>query len=203
MQTGVLPTVNVTNPGVQTLTIGGGALANTVTVNGTSGIDTINVVKGATTTVQVNTFQTISLPSTSNGNVVVAAGDGADTINVSGTTANGQILNVKGGEPGTIDPAVSDSLNITMVTAGTTDVNEGASPDTGSVFSPDGTTEFSGIEAINLTGTGADTVEAEATDGNDTIALSNDAGVVGGNEYYINNAAIIAFQGYSTANINY
>ena len=67
-----------------------------MTIQGTAAGDVIAVVKGASTTVQVNALKTVTLPSASDENVTILAGDGDDTINVSGTTNNGQIINVQG-----------------------------------------------------------------------------------------------------------
>src|SRR5205823_3602907 len=80
----------------------------------------------------------------------------------------------------------------------------GATPDSGTIFNPDGDINFTGMEVLNITNTAAgnNTIQAEGTDGNDTITLSNDSQAVGGNEYYINNAAVILFTNFQTANIS-
>src|SRR5258705_346210 len=73
-----------------TFTIDAVGGVDTVTVNGTSAGDNINVVKGASTTVLVNGFKTVTLPSATDENVTIASGDGNDQIAISGTTANNQ-----------------------------------------------------------------------------------------------------------------
>ena len=93
-------------------TIGG---EDAVTVLGTSTADTFTVVKGATSTVQVNAFKTVNLLSATVENVTLLSGDGNDTINISGTTINGQIFAVDAGNPDA--NSGSDTLTITMATA--------------------------------------------------------------------------------------
>ncbi len=128
------------------------------------------------------------------------AGDGNDTINVTGTTASGQIINIQGGSPTSNALASSDVLNITMSTAGTTAAAPGATPDAGLITSPDGTTGYSGIESFNLTGlaAGANTINVQGTHDNDTIALQ----LINGNRVWINDRAVYTFANYPTVNIN-
>ncbi len=205
-------TVNVTNTSVAgvapSLTVeSSGTTNNSVTVNGTAGNDTIAVIKGAgavATTVQVNGFQTISLPVASDPTIIVSSGDGNDTINVTGTIDNGQLLNVQGRASGALDPQASDTLNITMSAAGFTEITQAASVDSGEVLdTPTGgattITEFSGIQNIGVVGLagGTNEIQADGTDSNDTITLSNDGG---GNEYYVN-SSLIVFYNFQTADI--
>src|SRR5204863_318164 len=82
--TGVGPTVNFTGVG-GTFTLDAAGGSDTVTVNGTSGSDTIDVVRGSDTTVTVNGFLAVTLPTDSTEALVVLAGLGDDTINVSGS----------------------------------------------------------------------------------------------------------------------
>ena len=62
-----------------------------------------------------------------------------------------------------------------MATAGTTTVVPGATPDAGVINSPDGSTTFSGIEQITVTGLagGANTLAMQGTNGHDTMALQH------------------------------
>ena len=169
---------------------------DTVTVNGTSAGDTIAIIKGATTTVQVGGLKTVSLPAGSAENVTVLAGDGDDTINVSGTTTNSQVININGG-----DPTASDTLTITMTTSGATTVSPGATPDAGVIATPDGSTTFSGIEAITVTGAaaGANTLTAQGTNANDTIAIQR---IGGTDRVWVNNRAVVTFANYAIVNLN-
>src|SRR5439155_9419145 len=128
-------------------TIDGFTGAESVTINGTNTNDTISVVKGATTTVQVNTFKAVSLPSASDESVTIDAGDGVDFIGVSGTSNNHQIVNVDGG-----GPELNNELAITLASAGGATVVPGSTPDAGTVLNVDGRTAFSGIQFVSLTG---------------------------------------------------
>jgi hypothetical protein len=154
---GVDTTFNFTNVS-GAFTINGNSntgIVNTVTVHGTQGSDLIGVVKGANTTVQVNALQTVTLPSTTVQNVTVASADGTDTILVSGTTANGQILSVDGGLPEAGGSGVGDTLAVTTLTPGTTTIVPGSLNNNGVVETPDGLIGFVSIENIHFTGNGA------------------------------------------------
>lgn len=185
---------------VSPLSVDGASGIDSVTVNGTSGIDSIGVVKAASTTVTVNALLAASFVAASTETLNVNAGDGNDTINVSGTTASGQIINILGGSPTSNALGSSDILNITMSTAGTTAAAPGATPDAGLITSPDGTTGYSGIESFNLTGlaAGANTINVQGTHDNDTIALQ----LINGNRVWINDRAVYTFANYPTVNIN-
>ena len=150
---------------------------------------------------QVGALQTVTLPSASDETVIVAAGDGNDTINISGTTNNSQALNVQGGSPSSNTGTTADTLNVTMTTAGTTAVAPGATPDAGVVTSPDGTTEFSGLEFVTVTGTaaGANTLNGQGTNGSDTMALQS---LGGANRIWVNDRAVVSFANYQTVNLN-
>jgi len=171
-----------------------------VTVNGTSTIDTITVQKSGTTTVQVNALKTVTLPAASDEDVTIAAGDGEDTINVSGSTSGAQIINVDGGIP-TANAVASDRLTIIMSTAGTTGVVPGSTPDSGAVTSPDGQTNFSGIEFVVVTGTvaGANTLNAQGTNAPDSFALQF---LNAANRFWVNDRAVVTFSNYQTVNLN-
>ena len=195
---GGLLSIETNNPG--TLTIAGVGGIDSVVVNGTSAADTINVVKGATTTVAVGALKVVSIDSSTTENVSVNAGDGVDTINLSGTTNSGQIINITGGSPTSNAGVAADTLNITMLTAGTTAAVPGATPDAGVITSPDGNTFYSGIELFSLTGAvGANTLNSQGTHNNDTMALQF---LGGANRIWINDRAVYTFANFATVNMN-
>jgi large repetitive protein len=187
-------TINTDNTG--TLTVDGAGGNDTVTVHGTSGADTIDVVRGATTTVTVNGMKTIRLPQTSEA-LTVAAGAGADTINVMGTQAGGVALTVLGGGPTSLPPLAHDRMNVTNVASGTTVYTPGDSVDSGMLSTPDGTIAFQGLEYVNVIGTGADTYAAHGTNGPDEITLQNN----GANRIWINNQSVLEFSEFATVNL--
>ena len=196
---GAFPVLNTTTTGTLTIAnTNAPASGNTVTVNGTGGIDTINVVRNATTdTVQVNSLKTISITSADASGVVVATGLGADTVNVTGSAgATGPVLSVAGGQT----PA-SDTLNVTNFTAGTTMVTPGATSDAGTIVSPspDGTTNFSGMKQVNVTGAAAtDTLTVNGTAGNDAISVARASGQ---NQVSVNAQATIGFTNFQTLSL--
>ncbi len=182
------------------MTLEGFGGSDTVTVKGTNAADTIAVVKGAITTVQVGGLQTVSIVAATTENVIVEAGDGNDTINVSGSTANGQQLTVLGGLPTSNAGAVADVLNVTLATAGATSAVPGATPDAGVITNPDGAINYTGIDFFNVTGAGgASTFEARGTHNNDTIALQLLATL---SRVWINDRAVYTFTNFPTVNIN-
>jgi large repetitive protein len=187
-------TINTDNTG--TLTADGAGGNDMVTVHGTSGADTIDVVRGATTTVTVNGMKTIRLPQTSEA-LTVAAGAGADTINVTGTQAGGVALTVLGGGPASLPPLAHDRMNVTNVASGTTVYTPGDSVDSGMLSTPDGVIAFQGLEYVNVVGTGADTYAAHGTNGPDAITLQNN----GANRIWINNQSVLEFSDFATVNL--
>jgi hypothetical protein len=78
--------------------------SDTVTVNGTAGADTITVQVTTTTTVQVNSLKTVSLPIANVEKLVIVAGQGVDTVNVTAFDTVNATLFVDGGEPTTNTP---------------------------------------------------------------------------------------------------
>jgi hypothetical protein len=170
---------------------------NTVTVNGTDTNDTINVVRGATTTVQVNALQTVSLVTADTQALVIDTGLGTDTVNVSGTSGPAA-LTVNGGA----DPR-ADTLNITNTSTGTTTVTPGQTPDAGTVAAPgtDGSVAFTGMSSVSVTAAAAtDTITAIGPNGNDTLFLQHLPAVVGPgtDRFWVNNQAPTIFSGFGT-----
>ena len=138
---GLAATLYTNNTG--TLTVDGGAgNVNSVTVEGTAGADTITVTNGATTTVQVGAWQTVSVPTAHTASLVVDGDGGADTFDVTGS--NGPTLTINGSstDPGT--------LNFTDTHSGTTSFYAGTTSDSGQIDTPDGvTTGFAGIDDVS------------------------------------------------------
>ncbi len=183
-----------------TFTVDGGAGVDSVTVQGTSGADTLNVVKAATTTVELVGNKIISITSASSEAVTADGGDGNDIFNVSGTAVAGQSLSIVGGSPTSNAGAVSDTLNVTLATAGTTAAVPGATPDAGVITNPDGNIVYSGLEFFNLIGAaGANTLNAQGTHDSDTLALQF---LGGANRIWINDRAVYTFTNYQTVNVN-
>src|SRR5207237_7231726 len=116
--------------------------------------------------------------------LVVAAGLGNDTINVSGT-----------GGPATVrvdgdQPTASDTLNVTTGAAANVSVTYGTDPSSGVIGDNiAGNVAFTGIEHIGLTGAGATNLTINGTNGNDAINQS-------GNTVTVNNGAEITFATY-------
>jgi hypothetical protein len=189
---GLNTTFNFTNAaGTFTLDPAGGN--DTVTVNGTSASDTINVVRGAATTVQVNALKTVSLATANTEALVVATGSGADRVNVSGT-AGPASLTVNGGAA----PAV-DTLIVTNSTAGTTTVVPGATPDAGTVQTPDGNVGFTGMTLVTLAGAAAsDTLVAKGTNSADNLALQF---LGGANRIWVNSQAVVSFSSFGAVTL--
>ncbi len=183
-----------------TFTVDGGAGVDSVSVHGTIGADTLNVVKAANTTVELVGNKIISITSASTEAVTADGGDGNDLFNVSGTASAGQSLSIVGGSPTSNAGAVSDTLNLTMATAGTTAAVPGATPDAGVITNPDGNIVYSGLEFFNLTGAaGANTLNAQGTHDNDTLALQF---LGGANRIWVNDRAVYTFTNYQTVNVN-
>ncbi len=91
---------------------------------------------------QVGATQTVTIDAASTENVTIEAGEGNDTINVSGTTVNAQVLTINGGLPTSNAGAVADVLNVSLTTAGTTAAVPGADPDSGVITNPDGAINY-------------------------------------------------------------
>jgi hypothetical protein len=189
---GLNTTFNFTNAaGTFTLDPAGGN--DTVTVNGTSASDTINVVRGAATTVQVNALKTVSLATANTEALVVATGSGTDRVNVSGT-AGPASLTVNGGAV----PA-ADTLTVTNSTAGTTTVVPGATPDAGTVQTPDGNVGFTGMTLVTLAGAAAsDTLVAKGTNSADNMALQF---LGGANRIWVNSQAVVSFSSFGAVTL--
>jgi hypothetical protein len=78
--------------------------SDTVTINGTAGTDTIAVQVTSTTTVQVNSLKTASLPIANVEKLVILAGQGVDTVNVTAFDTVNATVFVDSGEPTTNTP---------------------------------------------------------------------------------------------------
>jgi len=180
--------VNTSNTGTLTIDTAGGS--DTVVVNGTAAADTIGVVRGATTTVQVNVLKQVGIltPLVNSDALVVNAGLGNDLIDVSGS-AGPQSLAVDGGVS-----APSDTLTIANSITGTTTVTTGSTPDSGVITSNDGGVSFAGIELISITGAAAtDNITFQGTHDNDTIALQR---LGGANRVWLNDGPVISFASF-------
>ncbi|HVX13123.1 MAG TPA: DUF4214 domain-containing protein [Pirellulales bacterium] len=189
---GASPVVNVTNVAVTGLEV---EVPNgdSVTVNGTSGPDTIGVARGAATSVvTVNSYLPINVDSAGLNALNIDSGLGADTVNVTGNAGpNGPGLTIAGGQA----PA-NLSLNVTGSTAGTYEVFPGSTPDQGSLTTPGGPISFSGVSTILLTATGAanDQLNVFGTDGNDVIT-QDESGI------NVNADAPIGFANFTSVNL--
>jgi len=136
-----------------------------VTVEGTAANDVIMITRGATTTVAVGGNQVVSIASANTELLTVDAQEGDDIITVSG--AGGPAISVNGGAP-----SASDSLVI--FSTGGFSVTPGATPDAGAIQAGADTTQFSGIEAVTLDGTGAAAVVfISGTDADNAIAVTS------------------------------
>jgi hypothetical protein len=183
---GVNQTLNTTNTAALTINDGTAGDGDTLTVNGTSVSDTIDVARGATTTVAVNSLKTISLTSADVESLVVSAGTGDDTIDVTGSGGPAS-LTVDGGLP-----TASDTLAVTTTTA---TVTYGTDPSSGTLTTTGGPISFVGIEIISLTGDTTGTLTVNGTNGNDAINQS-------GNTITVNNGAVVDFTAYPTLTLN-
>ena len=145
------------------------------------------VVRGATTSVQVGTFDSVIMPAADTEALVVAAGLGDDVINVSGSGGPAS-LTIDGGLP-----TASDTLNVTTGTNAIVSVTFGTDPSTGVVDdNVSGNVSFQGIEVLGLTGSGAATsLTVNGTNGDDAINQN-------GNSVTVNNGAVVNFSGYPT-----
>ena len=187
---GGLLSINTTNPGSLTINTVGGS--DTVIVNGTSSNDSIGIARTATAQVTVGALKVIQV---SNSEALrIASGDGNDTINVTGTGSSAFLV-VDGGLNTT-----SDTLVVTNLTAGTTTYTPGSTSDSGTLATPDGGIQLLGTELISIAGSAAgDTLTANGTHGNDTIALQF---LGGANRIWINGQSVISFSSFGTVNLN-
>lgn len=175
--------LTITTDNTGTLTIDGALNVDTATVHGTDNADVINVDRTAGT-VEVVGRKIVTLTSIEA--LVIAAGLGADTINVTGS-GGPAVLSVDGGSD-----ATSDTLTVTTTANLTTTVTPGSTPDSGSVSNTDGTVNFVGIEALTINGqAGAgDALVILGTHDNDTFALQR---LGGANRVWLNNRAVVTF----------
>jgi Ca2+-binding RTX toxin-like protein len=178
--------------------IGGGtgiSAGDSVLVQGTPGDDTISITQDGsgfvvTTMNGLTTTYTnfIGGPFATSGveRILVQADDGDDTISV--TSLTGTAVNVDGGLP-----TASDTLNVTSATV---TVNLGSSRDSGVLNTSGGDISYTGIEAINLTGTGAGGATVNGTNADNAINQS-------GNVVTVDNyVPITLVSGYTTLTLN-
>ena len=170
-----------------------------ITVNGTPGNDTINVVRGAAaTTVQVNPPWLTATVAADTTALVVAAGMGDDIINVTETGVSPTGLTVNGGLP-----TASDTLTFTNNANGTTELKPGSSPDSGVVVAADASTiSFLGIEKISLAGlapSASNNLLIDGTAGSDLISLYNTGS---GNTAQVNSQAPVTFTAFGGVALN-
>ncbi len=170
---------------------GGTGTSNKLIVNGTSGSDAIIVARAtATDTVQVGTTKLVNITNAAIPALVIASGTGTDAITVNGS--GGPALTVNGGATPASDIL---TVNFATVNAATT-VTPGATPDAGTIVNAsDGTTTFTGMVRVVLNaaaGGTTNTLVAQGTTGNDSIALQN----LGGNKFWVNSQAPVTFTNY-------
>jgi hypothetical protein len=184
--------VNTTNTG--TLTIDPLAGTNTVTVNGTSNSEAINVVRGApNTTVQVDALKLVTLVTADTQALVVATGLGFDGVNVSGSGAAGMGLIVQGGSG-----FAADVLNVRNATGGTTLVIPTGAPEAGVIYTPDGSITYAGMNVVLLSAAASsDTLQMNATNVSDQIEAQSVGGI---DLVALNTLGIVEF--FSFGNLN-
>ncbi|MDX1926571.1 MAG: dockerin type I domain-containing protein [Pirellulaceae bacterium] len=187
---GGLLSINTNNPG--SLTINTVSGSDAITVNGTPSNDTIGVARTAVSQVSVGALKVVQVSNSESLRVV--GGDGNDTINVTGTGSTAFLV-VDGG----LNTA-NDTVTVTNLTAGTTTYTPGSTSDSGTLGTPDGGIQLLGTELITLTGAAAtDTLTANGTHGNDTIALQF---LGGANRIWLNGQSVISLSSYGTVNLN-
>ncbi|MFO0915154.1 MAG: dockerin type I domain-containing protein [Pirellulales bacterium] len=157
-----------------------------VTVAGTSGGDTLAILRGATTTVQVNGFKVINLSSAETESLVVAGNEGDDAFTVGGTGGPASLL-LDGGQP-----TASDTL---IISDPTVTVSYGVDPSGGVIQGSRGEVPFTGIERIQLTGDDTGTLTVNGTNADDAINLN-------GPSLSVNQGAAVNFSGYSSLVLN-
>ncbi len=191
---GVNQVLNTDNTGDLTIAEGNAADGDQVTVHGQSGDNTFAVSRAATTGVQVDALKPVLVAANAE-SLVVNGKSGSDTFNVTG--AGGVSLTVDGGDPTGLPAVGLDTLNVTMANGGTTNVDPGATPDAGFVVAPTANEDiaFYGLEMLNVTGTGADTLAVNGTHGNDHITANNDT-------VWVNDRAPVGFSGFATLSLN-
>ena len=193
-----LLTVNLASDLTSTFTVSGGGNADAVTVHGSAAANTITVVRGSTTTVAVDATKRIDVAAAAE-TLTVAAGLGADTINVTGAQSSGVALTVDGGQPSGLPGAAAvDTMNVANSTAGTTVYSPGATDDSGTITTPDGAIPFYGLEVAKVAAFQAsDIITAHGTNGPDQVALLNN----GENRIWVNNQTVIGFTAFGTVNL--
>ena len=187
---GLNMTVKTNN--TSSLTVDGAAGTDTVTINGTSANDVIGVARTATAQVSVGALKVVQVSNSES--LRVLGGDGNDTINVTGTGSTAFLV-VDGGLN-----SANDSVSVTNSTAGTTTFTPGTLFDAYTLGTPDGAIDILGTELVTLNGAAAgDTLTANGTHGNDTIALQF---LGGANRIWLNASPVVSFTSFGTVNMN-
>ncbi|MGE0760550.1 MAG: beta strand repeat-containing protein, partial [Pirellulaceae bacterium] len=155
---------------------GGTGGIDRVTVVGSASSDTIQISRGAATTVALAGL-VVTAASTSVESLLVSAGAGDDAISLQGT--GGPELTVDGGEP-----VASDVLTLISAAASAAFVVQpGATLGAGAVTMDGSLTQFLGIEQMMLNAgslAGADALTVQGTGGDDAWTLTADRVVAGG-----------------------
>ena len=182
---------------VGALSVDGLAGSDALTVDATDNADTVDITG---TSVAVNDGAVRQSIEFARFEALAVNGlTGDDTFNV---TPGALPISIDGGLPTTngSTPAPADVITITTLTVGTTRLIPGATPDAGTVVTPDGRVLFAHAERLHLVGTvlGPDTLQAEATGANDELAL---AASQGANVLTINNHTVVTFAQFETVDL--
>ena len=182
---GAIPVVNFTGVGGTFTLDAAGPVGGTDTVSvlGADGVDTVTVTYGAvTTTVAVNTFKPVSLPTANTEALVLRTFEGGDTITLTGTATIA--TNIDAG-----DPISGDTLNYTVT--GSARVSQGAVSTSGLIDQTGGSNvSYSNVEVLAMnSSTAASTLTVRATHDNDTIAVGN-IGIIA---VWINDGTVVRY----------
>ncbi len=126
---------------------------DTVSVVGTASDDTVTAVVDVTSTVQVGTWQTVSVPTANVEKLAITTGQGVDTVDVTAFDTVNAYLLVDGGDPTSIKK-YSDVLNVQAGSEHPQIQNApgGPVPDSGTVFVnySHGTNNSTRIDYVNV-----------------------------------------------------
>ncbi len=174
---------------------------DTITVSGTPTADTFNIVRGAQTQVQVNNWKTVIIDTITAEAIIADGGLGDDSFTVSGVdgsqAASHGVLTILGGGSGPI----GDTLTVNPA-SGTTTVAQGATPDGGTISSPQSASiTFGGLELVTIHGANPliDQLIVTGSQGNDSITVLNNAS---GNQVLVNARTPISFNNYFTLTVD-
>jgi len=179
--------------------VDGGAGTDTILVRGTAGADTISTTHGAGIFMITGGLSAGVNNITDMEAVHVAAGGGADTIDLTLLAAGGLNYTVAGGDP---VGAVGDTLNV--ITPAAVTVTPGPQSDEGSIDVATGTPtsiSYDGIEALSVTSMpGGGTLTVNGTTDDDEITI-----IGTGMEAFtvsVNAGPAVQYTGFSTLNVN-